>query len=866
MAPPPTKRRRKLVVLSSEDEEDSKFSNHQDTASIHQQEKSTHTQAVPTRLRSQHGIASKAAKVLTKESSPSLSPKKPTTKRSTGRKDARNTSLDTYFGADDDSRITSKSTTRTSKVRIASEEADYIEDDSLDDELRKFSVTRKYEQEYERLTPAPSQRPAGRFPSSRLPTGSQVFRKERNDVQDFEKGPKAAELRYDDTRPWADRYGPTSLEELVVHKKKVADVRGWLEGVYYGRSTKRLLVLKGPSGVGKTATISILARAMDLDVLDWKNPTVSDFASGNYLSISTQFDEFLERSGKFSSLQIAGNEYVDPSRQSPSPTQGDLQGRKKLILVEEFPNISTSDTTSLQSFRASIRRYLIADQALKHGSVTEEKGTRDTAMPLVMIVTESQLDGITTSMDSFTAHRLLGADILNDPNTDVIEFNPVAPTYITRALEMIIQKEARDSGKRRALGLSVIKRLSEVGDVRNAIGSLEFLCLKNQDGEEDGSKLAISRRKGAKNAAGLTKREEESLRLVSQREASLGLFHAVGKVVYNKRDGKCKGQSSLDPPTQPPDHLPQHVRLKPPDVSADDLINETGTDTQTFVAALQENYVTSCAGDAFTDTLNACIEYLSDTDILISERGGRYRSNANFQGAAMDSLRQDEIAFQVAVRGLLFSLPYPVKRAALPPGVAGRNGGKGDAFKMFYPTSMRLGKQAQETEELVERYMRKQDLGGSSTDSFGGGYGARTGDEVVSWAQRTAPQQSGQDDLSRSGTCVIPSKDAMVLETLPYAALIEHHRPGSMFVEELRKITSFAGNTQLISEESPDEMNTKRSPSGRKSERPSMKLVPHAKTVKPRESATQADGSSQSLMGIEPDVSHLYLSDDDIED
>ena len=30
--------------------------------------------------------------------------------------------------------------------------------------------------------------------------------------------------------------------------------------------------------------------------------------------------------------------------------------------------------------------------------------------------------------------------------------------------------------------------------------------------------------------------EEESLEMVTRREASLGIFHAVGKVVYNKRD------------------------------------------------------------------------------------------------------------------------------------------------------------------------------------------------------------------------------------------------------------------------------------------------------------------------------------------
>jgi cell cycle checkpoint protein len=39
-------------------------------------------------------------------------------------------------------------------------------------------------------------------------------------------------------RPWADRYGPANLEELAVHKKKVADVHKWLGEVLNGRDPR----------------------------------------------------------------------------------------------------------------------------------------------------------------------------------------------------------------------------------------------------------------------------------------------------------------------------------------------------------------------------------------------------------------------------------------------------------------------------------------------------------------------------------------------------------------------------------------------------------------------------------------------------
>lgn len=38
-----------------------------------------------------------------------------------------------------------------------------------------------------------------------------------------------------DHRPWAQRFAPLNLDELAVHKRKVADVRKWLEDAFAGR-------------------------------------------------------------------------------------------------------------------------------------------------------------------------------------------------------------------------------------------------------------------------------------------------------------------------------------------------------------------------------------------------------------------------------------------------------------------------------------------------------------------------------------------------------------------------------------------------------------------------------------------------------
>lgn len=620
---------------------------------------------------------------------------------------------------------------------------------------------------------------------------------------------------------------------------------------------KKVLILKGASGVGKTATVSTLSRAVNFDLIEWANPSVSDYSSDNYVSTTAHFEEFLRRSGKFSSLDITNSEEPTPSIEKNVP-----ENRKKVILVEEFPNTFMTSTSALQSFRSSILQYL---------ATSTPKGA---IMPLVMILTESRTTGSSFLTDTVTAHGLLGPSILNNPFTDTIEFNSIAPTFITKALNLVLQKEARNSGRRRIPGPSVLKRLSESGDVRSAIGSIEFLCLKGQDGDDWSGRVAAKGKKGAKTANAITDMEEASLELVTRREVSLGLFHAVGKVVYNKREGLSDMKATQDPPTQPPTHLPQHARLKASDVAVDELMDETGTDTTTFVASLHENYVPSCCGDRFLDTLNSCVETLSDSDVLTSGvgRGGRFRAgggNGTFGGTGADAIRQDEIAWHVAVRGLLFGLPCPVKRGGLPSASgAGKVRGREDAFKMFYPTSLRLGRRMLEIEEGVERCMERiRNTSQSGLDISRAVGSSMKEDNVTSWGRRTIlPCDSDSEDTAviTPGACGIPSKDDVIRDVLPYISIISQHRPNPLLpLEDLNAITKISMSNNVIptAEESPDELDVLE----QDTEPPSLKSRRDGSKESRSEMASEGKDPSAAL-AVEQAVGKLYLSDDDIED
>lgn len=660
------------------------------------------------------------------------------------------------------------------------------------------------------------------------------------------KGPAAAATVAgddNDARPWSERFAPANLDELAVHKRKVMDVRRWLEEVFAGRVRQRLLVLKGPAGSGKTTTVRLLARDMRCEVLEWRNPANSfGVAATAYRSAASQFEEFLGRGGKFGQLDV---EVEDGATTPPPPTASAsaLNGlstatsERRLILVEEFPNTFMRSSTGLVAFRNAILQFLAANTPLMgFGS----HHNSEPITPIIMVISETLLTTTSASADSFTAHRLLGPEILRHPGTGLIEFNPVAPTFLSKALELVVQKEARKSGRRRTPGPLVLQRLGEIGDIRSAISSLEFLCVKGDNEADWGSKITFTKpKRGSKDVPALTKSEQDSLELVSQREATLGIFHAVGKVVYNKRNDFPAGSAEAAAEMLP-NYMAHFSRPKRSEVAVDALMDEIGTDTHTFISSLHENYALSCEQNnpldpnSSLDYINGCLDYLSESDLLCPSwdvffGGKRFGGGYLGRDSGSHVLRQDEMAFQVAVRGLLFSLPSPVKRQTHPTGRGG------DAYKMFYPTYLKLWRAKEELEGLADMWatkMLKGDDGGPGpplTHSQGGlafthrGPGAFRkpgGNGVPNGTQAPASTRPATRSEAQSRGPATPllslgnaAREELLLERLPYMAHISRRRRcsfGTMRAADLERIVSFQGIGPLGAgedegEDGPDE-------------------------------------------------------------
>ncbi|KIX05911.1 uncharacterized protein Z518_03885 [Rhinocladiella mackenziei CBS 650.93] len=902
MASRPAKRQRRATIVLSDDSDDVELPSPNVSKPSLQREITldgrTSQTVSPTKPTKGKSISKRA----TPKASPKSSPEKTRKKTRSKTEPDQSRSLHNFFGkATEEQRWTRKSATPDLDLENG-ELGDAIEDDDLSDETlqdlrprtdRASATLDRQKPTVPAIANLKNISNAGSLPSSQRFVRTTASRRGIANIGDQVHVPNQ------DRRPWADRYGPNNLEELVVHKKKVADVQNWLQGKINGSNSQKILTLKGPAGSGKTTTVSLLAKAMGLQMVQWHNPTVSETGASN--SIAHQFDEFLNRGGYFGSLSFE-HDSLDSECADQDPDH-------RVLVIEEFPANTTSNSTTLQSFRNVILQFLARARMASSSTFGGQRLPNDSVPPVVVIISETLLSSSTAFADGFTAHRLLGAEILNHPFVTVMEFNPVAPTFVTKALDLVIKKEARDSRRRRIPGPAVIQRLVEMGDVRNAVNSLEFLCVRGGDGSEWSGTVAAKTKKTSrdKDSVLLTEMEKNSLQLVSQRETTLDMFHAAGRIVYNKREDPRVRDTRAEPPPKPPDHLMHLYTPKTSQVDIEALLSETGTDIQTFISTLHENYILSCNGDHFEGSFDGCSDILSTADILNPENRPLRRGNTNpnagviqarVQAGSSDTLRQDEIGFHVATRGLLFNLPYPVNRAN-PPG-----GKRGDNFKMFYPASLRLWKPTEEMESLIEMFVHGDSSARADFRSGSGSVIPGVDGGVASWRTRTFTatriptiksksgtelgKQDGNDDdddheLAPYSLPIHHAKDTLTLEILPFMTRIYAAKDHDISI--LERITRFnpsgfissaAGEDGFEEDEHNDNDSGSAAGIGIGSIGTGVGPVPAPTQFKasssglrrntmPRPGGQQKhDPSAAALNDVA--VEKLYISDDDIED
>ncbi|NWT03432.1 RAD17 protein, partial [Mionectes macconnelli] len=426
-----------------------------------------------------------------------------------------------------------------------------------------------------------------------------------------------------DELPWVERYKPETQNDLAVQKKKIEEVETWLNMHIFQRQPKQggsVLLLTGPPGCGKTVTLQILAKDLGLQVQEWTNPLSLDFTReelrnifghGKYFGVFLFFFLFqlllwavflLILANKYNKLQMLGES---------------SESDKKLILIEDIPNQFYRDPSSLHGI---LRRFV-----------------RTSRCPLIFIISDN------FSGDN-NQRLLFPAEILEELCISTISFKPIAPTNMMKVLSRISAAEAgMNREKNHALDRSALELLCRgcSGDIRSAINSLQFSSRKDCSLEKEfwSRKKRSSAIKCEEAAVSKERKkskcdtsEDQEIQAIGGKDASIFLFHALGKIIYCKREPVSEAEVP-----QLPTHLSEFHRdmllIQP-----EDIVEKSHMSGAMFNLYLHQNYV-----DFFSDIDDVvrASEYLSAADVLCSNWSTR--------------LVMENYSASVATRGVIHS-------------------------------------------------------------------------------------------------------------------------------------------------------------------------------------------------------------------
>ncbi|CAK1556326.1 unnamed protein product [Leptosia nina] len=356
-------------------------------------------------------------------------------------------------------------------------------------------------------------------------------------------------------KSWIKNFDPVNVEDLAVHNKKVQEVEGWVKCACMSNFSD-ILLLSGPVGSGKTATVYTLATKHGIKVTEWITPLDIEMPSeyGDYQireSQSKKFLDFIINAANFTSLLDNNN--------------------KKLVLVEDFPNVFLRTPTE---FTDILLQY-------KHRAKS----------PIVFICSETHTDNKNSAFHLFTPA------LKEQFNISHITFNSISTTglkcALKRAVDIISKKfTSMYNIPSPALVDSVVN--SSGGDVRSAILNLHFASLK---GSQMDMETSVIQEKEVKSNKSKRKKNPSSKFMSLGKDQTVSILHGVGRVLNPKTATSEDGKTHLT-------HSPK------------DVIEQFLSHPSSFISFLEENYLShfSCPSD-----VEMAASALSDGDYMLAE-------------------------------------------------------------------------------------------------------------------------------------------------------------------------------------------------------------------------------------------------------
>ncbi|CEP63292.1 Rad24p LALA0_S07e06832g [Lachancea lanzarotensis] len=290
---------------------------------------------------------------------------------------------------------------------------------------------------------------------------------------------------------WCQKYEPHGTASLVLHQRKLQDVRNVLEPMISGNSMCRILLLTGPAGSSKSSCVKTLANEAIRDRLN--TLPAPNFTLGN----PRKHQSYIEYDGSAVPLGVSK---VDHFNQFLAESKYRVGLNVAVLLVEDLPNLFHEETKT--QFQQSLLRWLYSPQSR--------------LPPLVICLTECEIHGSKDASYSFSidtqfiAETVLGPEVLNHPCLRRIKFNPINKTLLKKHLKAICDRERKlikaDRWEQREAFIASIAE--NCGDLRSAISALQLWATTS------GSASTFT----------------------STREQSVSYFQGLGRIIHGSKD------------------------------------------------------------------------------------------------------------------------------------------------------------------------------------------------------------------------------------------------------------------------------------------------------------------------------------------